>query len=124
LELEKIDDRIITKSAVLMTMIAVPLIVFAGSILLLQAKAYAAPARPNVFGGSSSAGPSSQCAVETGSVITICNYNVPSTDPQTITAKVTNYGGAGSQEITVANINGVTPSSVALETGKLNQQFR
>jgi hypothetical protein len=144
LEFEKISDRSISKSVVLMTMSAVLLISFAGSLFLLQAKGYDSPARPDVI-EASSAGPDSPCAfvtgsvvticnnnlgldsscvVVTGSVTTICNFNVPSTDPQTIAAKVTTYGAAGNQMVSVANINGVTPSSVALETGKLNQQFR
>jgi hypothetical protein len=123
LEIEKIGDSSIGKSAVLLTIIAVLLIAFAGSLFLLQARGYASPARPNVFGGPSSAGPGG-CSSVTGSVTTICNYSVPSTDPQTIMAKVTTHGAAGNQMVSVANINGVTPSSVTLETGKLNQQFR
>ena len=58
---------------------------------------------------------------------TACIYVVPSTngDPRTILANVTTFGNAGTHTISVVNAGGgTTPSSVVLESGKLNQQFR
>jgi hypothetical protein len=118
----EIQGNSTTRGVMIMTMLAVLLIVSAGSMVSLRAGAFIPGLKPGLSKDSST-GSVTQFAIGTASS-TASNYVVPGIADPTIVASVSTFGSAGNHGITVASDTGVTPSSIIRETGKLNQILR